>query len=199
GVVMGTPRYMSPEQARGEKLDARTDIFSLGVMLYEMITGHAPFTGAAPSEVIAAILRDAPSPLVDHVSATPPELQRIVNRALQKNREARYQTMQELLGDLKRLKRQLEREDEQPDEWARAGQARPASEASATDNGEVMSPANALKSAETTTGQVASIAWKQQILGKLNRHKLAAALTLLLSAVAAAVYFSFFGGSRQGV
>src|SRR5215475_10119133 len=110
GVVMGTPRYMSPEQARGEKVDARTDIFSLGVMLYEMIAGRAPFAGATTSEMIAAILRDGPSPLANYASQAPPHLQRIVNRALQKNREARYQTMQELLGDLKRLKRQLERE-----------------------------------------------------------------------------------------
>src|SRR5262249_36906124 len=115
GVVMGTPRYMSREQGRGEKVDARTDIFSLGVMLYEMVAGHAPFAGATPNEVIAAILRDEPSPLANYASATPPELQRIVNQALQKNREARYQTMRELRGDLKRLMRQLERQDELQD------------------------------------------------------------------------------------
>src|SRR5262249_8478418 len=63
GVVMGTPRYMSPEQARGEKVDMRTDLFSLGVMLYEMVAGREPFTGATASEIIASILRDEPPPL----------------------------------------------------------------------------------------------------------------------------------------
>lgn len=110
---MGTPRYMSPEQARGEKVDARTDIFSLGVMLYEMLAGHAPFAGATPSEVIAAILRDEALPLP---ADAPPELQRLLYRSLQKQRDKRYQTAHELLTDLKRLQRQLERLDEQHDE-----------------------------------------------------------------------------------
>jgi tetratricopeptide (TPR) repeat protein len=101
GIVMGTPRYMSPEQARGEKVDSRSDIFSFGVMLYEMVAGRPPFAGATPSEVIAAILRDEPLPLT--AGASPPELQQIINRALQKNPEARYPTMLELLGDIKRL------------------------------------------------------------------------------------------------
>ncbi len=113
GIVMGTPRYMSPEQARGEKVDARTDIFSLGVMLYEMIAGRAPFAGATPSEVIAAILRDEALPLT---TDAPPELQQMLHRSLQKRRDKRYQTAQELLADLKRLRRQLERSDEAPQE-----------------------------------------------------------------------------------
>ncbi len=113
GNVMGTPRYMSPEQARGEKVDARTDIFSLGVMLYEMIAGRAPFVGATPSEVIAAILRDEVLPLT---TDAPPELQQMLHRSLQKRRDKRYQTAQELLADLKRLRRQLERSDEAPQE-----------------------------------------------------------------------------------
>src|SRR5262245_646592 len=74
GVVMGTPRYMSPEQTRGEKLDARTDIFSLGVMLYEMVAGRAPFAGTTPSEVIASILRDTPPPLAEIAPDAPQEL-----------------------------------------------------------------------------------------------------------------------------
>src|SRR5262245_17625432 len=86
GVVMGTPRYMSPEQARGEKLDGRTDIFSLGVMLYEMVAGRVPFAGTTPSEVIASILRDAPPPLAEYAPETPPELQRLIAKALRKNR-----------------------------------------------------------------------------------------------------------------
>jgi serine/threonine-protein kinase len=196
GMVMGTPRYMSPEQARGEKVDERSDIFSFGVMLYEMIAGRAPFVGATPSDVVAAILRDAPPPLTAFASATPPELQYIVNRALQKDCEARYSTTAELLGDLKRLKRQLERRDELPDEWALAGQRAPAGE---TPGRGVGFSAEALKPAESKTGQAAGIAWKQQRLSKLNRHKLAVALTLLLAALAAVIYFSFFGGSGQAI
>src|SRR5262245_3829507 len=107
GVVMGTPRYMSPEQARGEKVDARTDIFSLGVTLYEMITGRTPFMGETPGEMIAAILRDEPPPLAE----APLELQRMVGKALRKNREDRYQGIKDLLIDLKSLKQDLELEE----------------------------------------------------------------------------------------
>src|SRR5262247_2038370 len=107
GVVIGTPRYMSPEQARGEKLDARTDIFSLGVTLYEMIAGRPPFADAMTSEVIAAILRDDPPPLAQFVAHTPAELQRIINKALRKGREERYQLISEMLSDLKSLKQEL--------------------------------------------------------------------------------------------
>ena len=116
GIVMGTPRYMSPEQARGEKVDARTDIFSLGVLLYEMIAGHAPFVGATPSEMIAAILRDEPVPLTNDAPLTPPDLQRIIHRTLQKSRDERYQTARELLTDLKRLQRQIARAEGSQDD-----------------------------------------------------------------------------------
>ena len=112
GMVMGTPGYMSPEQARGERVDARTDIFSLGAMLYEMVAGRAPFAGATTSEIIAAILRDEPPLLSRAAPKTPPELERMVGKALRKNREERYQTVSELLADLKGLKRQLEHQDE---------------------------------------------------------------------------------------
>lgn len=103
GVIVGTPRYMSPEQARGEKVDARTDIFSLGVMLYEMLAHRAPFVGATASEVMAAILRDEPPPLAD----VAPALGKILQRALHKIRDERYRTAQELLADLQQLKQQM--------------------------------------------------------------------------------------------
>jgi serine/threonine protein kinase len=82
GLVMGTPRYMSPEQARGERVDARTDLFSLGVLIYEMLTGQAPFAGATTSDLIAAILKDEAQPLIAHTPDAPPELERIVGQAL---------------------------------------------------------------------------------------------------------------------
>ncbi|HZS04408.1 MAG TPA: protein kinase [Blastocatellia bacterium] len=107
GMVMGTPRYMSPEQARGEKMDARTDIFSLGVVLYEMVAGQAPFAGVTTSDVIAALLKDEPPPLAGCAPETPTELERIVSQALQKNSAERYQTASTLLGELNDLRQKL--------------------------------------------------------------------------------------------
>jgi serine/threonine protein kinase len=108
GMLMGTPQYMSPEQARGEKVDERTDVFSLGVLLYEMVTGRAPFAGTTPSEVIAAVLRDEPPPLSEYIPDAPPELERIISNALRKDRGVRYQTVQYLLTDLKEFKQRIE-------------------------------------------------------------------------------------------
>jgi serine/threonine protein kinase len=108
GVVMGTPRYMSPEQARGERVDVRTDIFSLGVMLYEMAAGRTPFAGTTTNEVIAAILRDSPPPLAECAPDAPPGLEQIMGKALRKGREERYQTASDLFTNLKELKQQIE-------------------------------------------------------------------------------------------
>ncbi len=109
GMVMGTAIYMSPEQARGLQVDARTDIFSLGVVLYEMVTGRLPFEGSTSSEVLASILGEKePQPLARYSRETPAELERIVSKALRKEREQRYQTTKDLLLDLKSLKQQLD-------------------------------------------------------------------------------------------
>ncbi len=104
GVVMGTARYMSPEQARGLEVDERSDIFSLGVVIYEMIAGHAPFTGATTSDVIVSILEKEPPPLRSSAPEIPEELELIVASALRKDREERYQTIKDLQTDLKNLK-----------------------------------------------------------------------------------------------
>lgn len=100
GLVMGTVKYMSPEQTRGLSVDARSDIFSFGVVLYEMFAGRTPFAGETSSELMAAIVKQELPPL----TSVPDEMQRILNRALRKKKEARYQTIQELLGDLKSFK-----------------------------------------------------------------------------------------------
>ena len=110
GIVMGTIDYMSPEQARGLEVDVRSDIFTLGVVLYEMLTGAKPFTGATTADVIAAILDKEPAPLSRPAHEAPKELERILSRALRKDREDRYQAVQDLLLDLKGLKQELELE-----------------------------------------------------------------------------------------
>jgi serine/threonine-protein kinase len=108
GAVIGTARYMSPEQARGMEIDARTDIFSLGIVIYEMIAGQSPFTGATNHEVVASILKDEPPPIYQYVPDAPMALQKILTRALTKDREARYQTVRELLDDLKTFRQELQ-------------------------------------------------------------------------------------------
>ena len=112
GMVLGTANYMSPEQARGLEVDTRSDIFSLGIVVYEMVAGCVPFSGETVSDVIAAILRAEPKPLSHFVKHIPLELEWSVSKALSKNREDRYQTIKGFLGDLKRLKQRLEFENE---------------------------------------------------------------------------------------
>jgi eukaryotic-like serine/threonine-protein kinase len=116
GAVMGTISYMSPEQARGTHVDARSDIFSLGILLYEMLTGRQPFVGTSASEVIISIIQRRPQPIARFSPDVPIEMERIVGKALSKNREERYQTVKDMLIDLKRLKRGLEIEAEANDE-----------------------------------------------------------------------------------
>ncbi|HKQ74639.1 MAG TPA: protein kinase [Blastocatellia bacterium] len=168
GVVMGTPRYMSPEQARGEKVDTRTDIFSLGVTLYEMIAGRRPFEGATTSDVIAALLIAEPPPLWQSCPEVPAEMERLVGKCLAKDCEARYQSAKELIAELKRLP---------------------------TDNQAQVAETKAR--GDSATERDATLDRRQPSFGKLKRHKLGAALALLLAAVATAVYFNPFGGSGQ--
>lgn len=108
GVVMGTVAYMSPEQARGKETDARTDIWSLGILTYEMVTRRTPFAGETTSDVIAAILTREPSQLSQFASNVPAELQRIVGKTLRKNRDERFQNVKDLWIDLKDLRQELE-------------------------------------------------------------------------------------------
>jgi eukaryotic-like serine/threonine-protein kinase len=103
GMVMGTVSYMSPEQARGQKVDHRTDIFSLGVVLYEMLAGRRPFEGATMSDVIATLLTAEPPPLRQYRAEATAELEQVVGKCLAKAREARYQSAAELIVELKTL------------------------------------------------------------------------------------------------
>ena len=112
GTVMGTVTYMSPEQARGLAVDARSDIFSLGVLLYEMLTGKVPFDGTTATDVLAAILHVEPAPLTRYCRQAPAELEASLKKALCKDCETRYQTIKNFLGDLRQIKNRLEFEAE---------------------------------------------------------------------------------------
>src|SRR5437870_10869513 len=120
GLVLGTARYMSPEQTRGQTVDARSDIWSLGVVIYEMIAGIPPFHGKTPSDCIASILTTEPPPLSGVLPEAPLNLESILQKALRKNSDERYQTIKEMLADLRNLKGELEAEGSSPQTKARA-------------------------------------------------------------------------------
>src|SRR5436190_1675762 len=108
GMVLGTSQYSSPEQARGKPIDARTDIWSLGVVLYEMAAGRAPFSGETKTDIIVAIAKNDPPPLARFAPNAPAEFEWIVLKALRKDVEERYQTIKEFESDLKKLKQRIE-------------------------------------------------------------------------------------------
>src|SRR5438034_5821929 len=120
GLVLGTAHYMSPEQARGQKVDARSDIWSLGVVLYEMVAGSPPFRGETPSDCIASILTTEPPPLSGVLADVPLKLESILKKALRKNSDERYQTIKEMLAELRILKAKLETESSLSQTKARA-------------------------------------------------------------------------------
>ena len=103
GVILGTVSYMSPEQALGHDIDTRTDLFSLGVLLYEMLTGRQPFAGNTTAELLVAILNHEPPPLTDYSAEIPSDVQWIISKALRKDRELRYQTARDFIVDLRNL------------------------------------------------------------------------------------------------
>jgi eukaryotic-like serine/threonine-protein kinase len=108
GMIIGTANYMSPEQAKGKEIDARSDIFSFGIVFYEILTGKRAFEGETALESISSILKDEPNPISQILPEVPNEIERIVNKTLRKDREERYQTAKDLLIDLKDAKQSLE-------------------------------------------------------------------------------------------
>ena len=114
GLVVGTTTYMSPEQARGQEVDARTDLWSLGVVLYEMVTGHAPFRGRTKTDVLGSIIRDQPVAAAEINPVVPPELQRIIGECLEKEPADRYQHADQLVVDLRKLNRSTDSDTPAP-------------------------------------------------------------------------------------
>lgn len=180
GTVMGTANYMSPEQAKGTHIDERSDLWSLGAVLYEMVTGHVPFAGETPTETISLILQKEPAPLVRYANEVPDELERIAAKALTKDREARYQTAKDMLIDLRNLKRKLEVDAEidrtVPPELRAAVSTGGVPGGPSTASGAVAATSVA------STPHAASSA--EYIAGEIRRHKKGMALIAGLLAVA---------------
>jgi serine/threonine protein kinase len=188
GMIMGTAAYMSPEQARGQEVDTRTDIWSLGVVLYEMVTGKVPFAGSSTNEIISAILsREQAAPLARFAHDIPDRLEEIVTKALTKDREERYQHVKDLLIDLKRLKQKLEVEAEiersvTPDLRTSTATATPRGNAAAASTREPAAQTRTASAGHPTTSA-------EYIVSGIKRHKTGAitALAALVVVLAVAV------------
>lgn len=191
GLVMGTTRYVSPEQARGLPVDSRTDIWSLGVVLYEMVAGHAPFEGATPTDVIISIVEKEPAPLVRYKPEAPAQLELIIKKALAKDREQRFHVVTDLLIDLRILQRELEIEAELeraiPSEWRRAEAATSSGRQTTVETThEPMAHATEMATAHTTSRA-------KYLLGEIKRHwtgVIIIAITLSLAIVALTYFYS---------
>ena len=192
GVVMGTAIYMSPEQARGMAVDARTDVFSLGIVLYEMVAGRLPFDGSNRNEILASILGDKePQPLTRYSSEAPTELGRIVLKALRKNRDERYQTIKDMLLDLQSLRQELEFErklESSVPPRAEAG-------ASSNQNTEVVSAVATGADGEPVAGTSRAVqaSSAEYIVSRIKQNKLSAVIVIgvLLVAALGAGYWLF--------
>ena len=190
GVVMGTASYMSPEQARGLAVDERTDIWSLGVVLYEMVAGRLPFEGQTTSDVISMILHKEPPALTRLSDLATERLDEIVTKALAKDREERYQVAKDLLIDLKRLKQHLDFESEvertfAPELRSTAEAARPSDDVARQSAAQTAAVSGAVPTRASSA---------EYIVNEIRRRKLGVGLiTLAVVLIAAAVgYFGYF-------
>ncbi|MFL6333374.1 MAG: protein kinase domain-containing protein, partial [Pyrinomonadaceae bacterium] len=195
GLVMGTASYMSPEQARGRQVDARTDIWSLGVVLYEMFAGRVPFEGETASDVISAVLHGEPPPLARYAPDVPAEMQWVVTRALRKNQEERYQTIKELLGDLRELKQELDVRAR----IERSTSAEANDEGAAGTAGARQAAARSARAAARSDGSAARpTSSAEYLVTEIKRHKAGAALALAMLLLSATVAGYLFYSARGG-
>ncbi len=198
GMVLGTSQYMSPEQARGKPVDARTDIWSLGVVLYEMASGRAPFHGETKTDVIVAIAKNDPAPLARFAPNAPPEFEWIILKALRKDADERYQTIKELLSDLKKLKQRIEFHSElersmAPERMsALSGMADTEIHRSMPALSTQTTAAPALSSSGLSSVAQTRASSAEYVVTEIKRHKLAfaAAALVIVMAAAAILYFS---------
>ena len=196
GTVMGTVSYMSPEQARGNVVDARTDIFSLGVMLYEMLTRRQPFTGETVNHIIVAILEKEPAPLSE---ATPNELRRIIRKLLTKDAEMRYQSSKDLLIDLKNLRRTLDLQGELEHSIVPNQEAENETMFVVPPSGGILP--NTQQQPEGGTTNLPSSSSLEYAVTQAKSHKFATASIgfILLSIISATAYFGFFANSVKQI
>ena len=195
GTIIGTVNYMSPEQVRGQKVDARSDLWSLGVVLFEMLAGHLPFPGQSVPDTFVAILDRPPLPLKN----APPELEQIINKLLAKEREERFQTAEELSLELRTLKRRLEFEFDNQGQFvsllndeANPALPIPSGEVSRRSNDRQSSQQQSLssKSSGTLSGEASA-----PTISKKYRLAIAALAAILVFALAAGTYWLLSGGT----
>ncbi len=198
GVVMGTANYMSPEQARGLRVDARTDIWSLGVVMYEMAAGRVPFEGATATDVIVAVTQTDPRPIARYAQGVPSELEWIIAKTLRKGCDERYQTARELLTDLRKLKQRLEFEAELERSITPSGSrpsavtASPAGLGAATDHAAAPT---------VQAGRATSVSSAEYIARQIASHKRSALVVLGALAIGLAIgaYFLFLPRAAKAI
>lgn len=191
GVVMGTTPYMSPEQARGSEVDERTDIWSLGVVLHQLVTGRAPFAGDTRSDVIASILKTEPPALIHEAGSVPSELEHIILKALRKNRDDRYQHIKDLLIDLKDCKQELEFAKKLERSFP-PGQ---------TGKNDLSQTASAAAVETHSAADIHTSSSAEYLVSEIKRHRLGATATLVILigcvAVGFLAYSRYFAGSDK--
>lgn len=176
GLVMGTVQYMSPEQARGKNVDARTDIWSMGVVLYELVAGRVPFSGETPSHVMVSLMEDELPPLTDYANV-PAELDRIVIKTLRKNQKRRYQKASHVARDLKNLKRELQLD---PLLKGSLESYAGSKERSTQSEGQAVGRSSASEARTVDNEVVHPTASVEYLIGEIKRHKMFAVVALLV-------------------
>ncbi len=197
GSVMGTAAYMSPEQARGLNVDARTDIWSLGVVMYELVTGQQPFKGDTSTDTIIAVIKKEPPPISAYVAHSPPEIEWIILKTLSKERDGRYQTAKELHADIAKIKKHVEFLDErertsQPDKSADGLEESPTMllEGPTTDLREVEKTREITEGTNDSEYSGRQSSFEYAVMGATRHKGLSAVLALVLfAAISFAVYY----------